>query len=172
MVTTITDVLNVWNDIGVFAYAIPFLLIFAVVFAILDKTKMLSSEGRDNKWIISLIAISISLLSLQFDFVSEFFARVFPRFGIGLSLFLVILIFLGFFFPEKDGKWGYSVAWVGWVVGIGVFIWALASWDEWSAYSGFGGWFVDNVWALIILGIIVAVIAVVASSKKAADVTA
>jgi hypothetical protein len=172
MVTTITDVLNVWNDIGVFAYAIPFLLIFAVVFAILDKTKMLSSEGRDNKWIISLIAISISLLSLQFDFVSEFFAIVFPRFGIGLCLFLVILIFLGFFFPEKDGKWGYSVAWVGWVVGIGVFIWALASWDEWSAYSGFGGWFVDNVWALIILGIIVAVIAVVASSKKAADVTA
>jgi hypothetical protein len=143
-------------------------LIFAVVFAILDKTKMFSSEGRDNKWIISLIAVSIALLSLQFDFVSEFFAVVFPRFGVGLSLFLVILIFLGFFYTEKgDGK----VSWVGWVVGIGVFIWALASWDQWSSYSGFGGWFVENVWALIILGIIVAIVAVVASGKKAADVT-
>jgi len=170
MVTTITDILNVWNDIGVFAYAIPFLLIFAVVFAILDKTKMFSSEGKDNKWIISLISVSIALLSLQFDFVSEFFAIIFPRFGVGLALFLVVLIFLGFFYPEKGGEWSGTVAWIGWVVGIGVFIWALSSWDEWSGYSGFGGWFTDNVWALIILGIIIAVIVVVAKSKNSADV--
>jgi len=167
MVTTVTEVLNIWNDIGVFSYVIPFLLIFAVVFAIMDKTKMFSSKGKDNRGIIALIAVSISLLSLQFDFVSEFFAIVFPRFGVGLSLFLVVLIFLGFFFPEgEDGVWSHKVAWVGWVVGIGVFIWALASWDQWSSYSGFGGWFVENVWALIILGVIIAVIAVVANSKN------
>jgi hypothetical protein len=53
---------------------------------------------------------------------------VFPRFGVGLSLFLVILIFLGFFYPQQEGKdWSSKVAWIGWVVGIGVFIWALAS---------------------------------------------
>ena len=77
MVTTVTEVLNIWNDIGVFSYVIPFLLIFAVVFAIMDKTKMFSSQGKDNRGIIALIAVSISLLSLQFDFVSEFF-NLFP----------------------------------------------------------------------------------------------
>jgi len=107
------------------------------------------------------------LLSLQFDFVSEFFAIVFPRFGIGLALFLVILIFLGFFSPEgSDGKFGWGVKWVGWVVGIGVFIWALASWDQWSSYSGFGGWFVENVWALIILGVLIAIIFIARGPKK------
>jgi len=167
MVTTITEVLNIWNEIGVFSYVIPFLLIFAVVFAILDKTKMLSGKDSDNKGIIAIIAVSVSLLSLQFDFVSEFYSIIFPRFGIGLSLFLVILIFLGFFYsPKDDGAWSGKVAWVGWTVGIGVFIWALSSWDQWSNYSGFGGWFTENVWALIILGILVAIILTVKGSSK------
>jgi hypothetical protein len=166
MVTTITEVLNIWNDIGVFSYVIPFLLIFAVVFAILDKTKMLSGKESENRGIIAIIAVSIGLLSLQFDFVSEFFAVVFPRFGIGLALFLVVLIFLGFFYPEGKEGWSGKVAWVGWTVGVGVFIWALASWDEWSAYSGFGGWFVENVWALIILGVLIAIIFIVKRPKK------
>ena len=155
MVTTITDVLNIWNDVGVFSYVIPFLLIFAVVFAILDKTKMLSGSDGENRGIIAIIAVAIGLLSLQFDFVSEFFAVIFPRFGVGLALFLVIIIFLGFFYPTTGDR---KVAWVGWVVGIGIFIWSLSSWDEWSSQLGFGGWFVENVWALIVLGILVAII--------------
>ena len=162
MVTTITEVLNIWNDIGVFSYLIPFLLIFAVVFAILDKTGLLSKAGdADNKWIIPIIAASVALLSIQLDFVSEFYMIIFPRFGIGLSLFLVIIIFLGFFFPATDNK----LSWVGWVVGIGVFVWALSSWDQWSSYGNFGGWFVENVWALIVLGIVIAVVFVVMPSK-------
>jgi len=160
MVTTITEVLNIWNDIGVFSYAIPFLLIFAVVFAILDKTKMLSGKDSENRGIIGIIAVSVALLSLQFDFVSDFFAVVFPRFGVGLALFLVILIFLGFFFAPAEGKdWSHKVAWIGWVVGIGVFIWSLASWDQWTSRIGFGGWFVENIWSIIVLGALIAVIA-------------
>ena len=167
MVTTITDVLNIWNDIGVFSYLIPFLLIFAVVFAILDKTKMFSAKDTENRGIIAIIAVAVGLLSLQFDFVSEFYAVVFPRFGVGLSLFLVVLIFLGFFFTPKEGEeWSHKVAWIGWVVGLGVFVWALSAWDQWSNYSGFGGWFVENIWAMIILGVVVAVIFVAQGSKK------
>ncbi|MDH3353296.1 MAG: hypothetical protein OEL87_02510 [Nanoarchaeota archaeon] len=167
MVTTITEVLNIWNNMGVFSYMIPFLLIFAVVFAILDKTKMLSSADNDNRMIIAIISASIGLLSLQFDFVSTFFAVIFPRFGIGLALFLVILIFVGFFHPEgSEGKWSIKIAWVGWVVGVGVFIWSLSAWDEWSSQMGFGGWFVENIWAILVLGILIGLILAVARSGK------
>jgi len=166
MVMTITEVLNIWNEMGVFSYVIPFLLIFAVVFAILDKTKMLSSANNDNKWIIAIIATAIGLLALQFDFVSEFFAVIFPRFGIGLALFLVLIILLGFFWPERtNGSFTGHTKWIGYVVGIGVAIWALSSWDQWSGQVGFGGWFVQNVWALIILGVLIAIIIIVAKSK-------
>lgn len=161
MATTITDVLNIWNEMGVFSYAIPFLLIFAVVFAILKKTKIL---GDGNDGILAIISVSIGLLSLQFDFVSEFFAVIFPRFGIGLSIFLVAIIFIGFFFP-KDDKTGHG-KWIGYTVGIGIVIWALSSWDEWTNYTGFGGWFTENFWALIVLGIIIAVIVIVAKPGK------
>ena len=84
MVTSITDVLNIWNEMGVFSYVIPFLLIFAVVFAILKKTGMLSSrsadgKGDDNNGILAIISVAIGLLALQFDFVAEFFSIIFPR---------------------------------------------------------------------------------------------
>jgi hypothetical protein len=164
MVTTITDVLNIWNDMGVFSYVIPFLLIFAVVFAILKKTKIL---GEDNDGILAIIAVALGLLSLQFDFVSEFFAVVFPRFGIGLSLFLVLLIFVGFFMKkDNDEDMFKKMGWMGYLIGIGVVIWALSEWDEWNNFGGFGGWFSENIWALLILGGVIAVIVIAKGSGK------
>jgi len=166
MVTTVTDVLNIWNDLGVFSYVIPFLLIFAVVFAVLDKSKVLG----ENKTIESIVAASIGLLALQFDFVSEFFAVIFPRFGIGISIFIVGLIMLGFFYPsDKNGKFGGKVAWIGWTVAIGVILWSLSAWDQWSGSSGFGGWFVDNIWSIIVLAILVTIIVLVSKSGKKGD---
>jgi len=160
MVTTVTDVLNIWNEIGVFSYVIPFLLIFAVVYAILDKTGMLG----ENRTIESIVAAAIGLLALQFDFVSEFFAVIFPRFGIGISIFIVMLIMLGFFYPNELGRG--KVAWIGWTVGIGVVIWALSAWDEWSGSSGFGGFFVENIWSIIVLAVLITIIFVTAKSGK------
>ncbi|MCK5321379.1 hypothetical protein KAJ38_02270 [Candidatus Pacearchaeota archaeon] len=153
MVTTITDVLNIWNDLGVFSYMIPFLLLFAVVFAILEKSEVLGT----NKSIMSIVAASIGLLALQFDFVSEFFAVIFPRFGVGISIFLVLIIMIGFFFPKAKWDEGKS-QWIGWVVGIGVVLWAISDWDRWSSYSGFGGWFNEYFWSLIVLGVLIGVI--------------
>jgi len=164
MVTTITEVLNIWNEMGVFSYMIPFLLIFAVVYAILQKSKILSSTDNENRWILAIISAAIGLLALQFDFVSEFFSVIFPRFGIGLSIFLVLLIMIGFFWPKGDNESHGS--WIGWVVGIGVAIWALSSWDEWGSGTQFSGWFAENIWALIILGVLIAIIVLVARDKK------
>ena len=92
---TITDILNQWDQIGVFTYVIPFLLIFAVVFAMLQKTRVLG----DNRTVQGIVGVSIGLLALQFDFVSTFFAEIFPRFGVGLAIFLIFTtvgIFLRF----------------------------------------------------------------------------
>ncbi|MBT6689972.1 hypothetical protein HN903_04635 [archaeon] len=162
MVTTITDVLNIWNEIGVFSYVIPFLLIFAVVFAILKKTGIL---GDGNDGILAVIAVAVGLLSLQFDFVSEFFAIIFPRFGIGLSLFLVLLIFLGFFSKDGSEKENKLLLTFAGVIGVGTLIWSFGAWEEWSNYGGFGGWFSENFWALLVLGGVIAVIVIVAKGK-------
>jgi len=105
---------------------------------------------------LAIISASVGLLALQFDFVSNFFAVVFPRFGVGLALFLVLVILLGFFWPDGE----VHGSWFGYLIGIGVVIWALSSWDQWSGQVGFGGWFVQNVWALIILGVLIAIVVI------------
>ena len=154
MVVTITEILNQWNQLGIFSYVIPFLLIFAVVFAILEKSQVLG----ENRPIMSIVAASLGLLSLQFDFVSVFYADIFPKFGIGLSIFLVLLILIGFFFDLENEEHKKKLSFIGWLTGFGVVIWALSSWDSWTGYYGFGGWFSEYVWSLIILGVLIAII--------------
>jgi len=165
MAITVTDILNQWNQLGVFSYVIPFLLIFAVVYAMLEKTGVLSRAGANNalehnKPVLAIISISIALLALQFDMVSIFFAEIFPKFGIGLSIFLVLVILIGFFVGTgSDAKHKFEdLGWIGWVTGIGVVIWAISSWDSWTSYGGFGGWFSDYIWSLLILGAVIGLI--------------
>jgi hypothetical protein len=135
MVFNIGVALNQLQGMGVFDYVFPFLIIFAMVFAILQKTKLFEASGTTGagnaKGINAVIAICVGFLALLNSFVTTFFATIFPRFGVALAIFLVLMIFLGFFIqPDKEGKYPGSVSWIGWVLGIGVVIWAWSNWGE------------------------------------------
>lgn len=164
MGVSITDGMNALNELGVFSYVIPFLLIFAIVFAILDKTKLLSTKGDDNKYtnenkgITAIIAVAVGLLALQFDIVSTFFATIFPRLGVGISIFLCFIILVGFFLPAPSNGKGLKGQWIGWVIFAGVAIWSISSWLSWNGSSGFGGWFMEYIWAIVVLGVVVALV--------------
>lgn len=159
MAMTITDILNQMNDQGVFSYVLPFLIIFAVVFAILEKTKVLGDSAAQHsnvKGINAIVAISIALLSLLNDFVSTFFATLFPKFGIVIGIFVVILILIGFFYtPKSDGTGGIP-SWIGWVLLAVLLYWVITEWSNFYG-GGFGGyeltWFLQEyLWGIIILG--------------------
>ena len=107
-----SELLAYMEQAGFFAYILPFLLIFALVFGILTKTKIF----KDNKAINAIIALAIGLLALQFNFVPLFFSEIFPRLGIGLAIILVLLILVGLFAPTK------SDAWTNWLFFIAAFI--------------------------------------------------
>ena len=130
-INTITDVLNLWAQQGVFAYVLPFLLVFAVVFGILNKTKILG----DNRGVQAVIGISVGLMSLMNDYVSEFFEIIFPYTGIGISVLLVGLILLGLVSGESWAKW----IWLS-VGGIGFIVIVLTSFTEFSWFGGGYGW--------------------------------
>ena len=86
----IGDVLNQWEQAGFFSYVLPFLLIFALVFGILSSIQVF----KENRAIDAIIALVVGLMALQFEMVPIFFAQVFPRLGVALSVILVILILL------------------------------------------------------------------------------
>lgn len=165
---SITEILNQWADIGVFSYVFPFLLIFAIVFGILQNMKIFGADEKKTKGINAVIAISLAFLSLLNDYVSTFFATIFPRFGVALAIFLVAVIILGFFYrPDAQGKGGLdSLKWVGWVLALGVIIWA---WNNWSDrfLGGFGIGYFDSsmVWSIILFAGLIGLIAWIVKSN-------
>jgi hypothetical protein len=150
--TTITEVLNKWNEMGVFSYVLPFLLLFAVVFAILTKTKLF---GEENRAAAAIVSLAVGLLALQFDFVATFFAVIFPRFGVGIAVMLVLLIGFALWNGNDDKNMLAKHSWIGYIVGIGVVIWSLTAWGGWGGDFVIGGFLEENFWALITLVLIV-----------------
>ncbi|MEI7718950.1 MAG: hypothetical protein WCI72_03715 [archaeon] len=152
MVLDITQVLNEWAAQGVFSYLFPFLIIFAVVFAILQKTRLFgdatgTNANKNVAGINAIIAVSIGLLSLLNDQVPTFFAVLFPKFGIALSIFLVLLILLGFV-----GNGHTKAGWVGWVLGVGVILWAWSEWEDMFGGSfAFTNFLDQYFWGLVLL---------------------
>jgi hypothetical protein len=151
MVWDITYVLNYWNAIGVFSYVLPFLLIFAVVFAVLEKGNILNN----NRAINTIVSASVGLLALQFEMVPVFFANIFPKFGVFLAIVFAILFFLGFVGYKNDGSSGFIKS-IGIVAAVFVILWAMSDFWFFGNYGGdFWWWFNDYFWSLIVLGIIV-----------------
>ena len=103
----IATVLNDWEAIGIFDFALPFLLIFAVVFGVLSATKIFGS----NKGVSLIISLAIGLMSLRFGFVQVFFSELFPRFGVAIAALLAIVILAAVFIPNEHMK--------GWLIGFG-----------------------------------------------------
>lgn len=149
------------DQLGFFSYVLPFLLIFAVVYAILSKVEIF----KENRGASILIAVAIGLLSLQLNFVSEFFQNVFPKFGIGLTFLLLALILAGAFLPGDDkGKNSYF-SWI--FFGLGAIIFLIISILALTDMTITNYWW-NEFGALVIVGVvvIVAMIMVMVMSKK------
>ena len=127
---TIGDILQDWANFGVFRYVLPFLMIFAVVFGILSHTKLLG----DNKGVQATIALAVGLLSLQFGYVSEFFATIFPYTGMGISVLLVAFILMGLIGSDGGKHWIWFG--IGAVIFIGVILSSLSDFAWWGGGTG------------------------------------
>lgn len=160
MVSTIDELLQIAADIGIFYYVLPFLLLFALTFAILQKMNL---TGKDNRGIDAIIALAVSLLALQFDMVPMFFQEIFPRAGMGLGILLVALILMGLFVnPQKHTFAVWTFFSIGAVLAIIILLNSLESYSWWA-----GGWWTENMDLIITGAIIIALVTVVIMSGKA-----
>lgn len=133
------------EQIGAFSYVLPFLLIFALVFGILQKVNIFNNKGVDG-----IIALSVGLMSLQFGFVSRFFAGIFPNLGLGLAVILAALILLGLFTDSNQ---------TGLLWGLGAIVFIFVIWNSFEfGTSNFGFWFTNNLPTIIFSAIVIALI--------------
>ncbi|MBU2504090.1 MAG: hypothetical protein KJ879_03520 [Nanoarchaeota archaeon] len=150
-------VLAYWESIGVFSYILPFLLIFALTFGILTRTKIF----KENKAINGIIALTVGLLSLQFNFVPIFFSEIFPRLGVGLAIILALLILGGLFFDPNHKGVGYSLLAVGTITFLIVVFQSFA----WTG-SPWTWWLYDNWPKLLSIVVLLAIVGVVVGAGK------
>lgn len=166
MAQSIGVILQQWAEMDIFYYALPFLLIFALVFAILQKVNIMG-DAEGGKRVNAVIAIAVALLSLQYDYVPVFFSILFPKLGIGLAILLVALIMIGLF-ADYTKKTGAMYLFMG----IGGVTAGLVVLNSLSDYSWWTGSFWQQNMSAIIAGIIIIgfVVAVITSGKTHGEV--
>lgn len=143
---SIGNLLSQWEQLGVFSYVLPFLLLFSLIFGILTRTNIF----KENKGINATIALAVALMALQFNAVPIFFSDIFPKLGIGLSVILVGLILIGLFTDS-------NMPWIMFGVGAIVFLVIMGTSFEFGT-STFWFWFQQYLPTIIIVAIVLMVV--------------
>jgi len=146
-------------------FLLPFLLVFFIIFALLEKTKLF---GEGKKQLNALIAFVIGLI---------FVSAIYPKLVVGnMILFLtvaivcvfIVLLLWGFVFGDEKG---FAVQkWMKWVLGIiigGAFIAALLWATGWNI--GIGNLLAgqSTIWTNVAFVVVIAVaLALVLIGKK------
>ena len=89
MPSVLRNTIDFFERFGMFDVILPFLLVFTIVFAILEKTRVLGEEnGQPKKNLDSMVAFVIALLVTVAVNIIEVINRALPN----LALLLIILI--------------------------------------------------------------------------------
>ena len=166
---TIGNILFQLQQNGVFSYLLPFLVIFMVLFGILEKINIFKNKG-----VHTVLSLAVALMALQFNFVSYFFAQIFPRMGVLLSIILVVLVLVGMFWNFDKSR--TARFWMGAIMVIGVVVIVFQSFGSSFLFGAIGSGWAISFWLQQNLGgvltfvfLVGGILAVVMSGKKSKE---
>ncbi len=144
---------------------LPFLLVFTLVFAILDKTKLLGEGKRQINAIVSLV---IGIILIGFPFARDIIVRLVPFLVVSLVILFIFMLLYGFVSGGKEGvvlNKGLKIT-LGIIVGLAVIVAVLWITGSWTLIHTFLGDYADEVWVNVLLFVIIGgAIAFVLSAK-------
>ena len=134
-VTPFRGVINFFDKIGLFDVVLPFLLVFTIVFAILEKTKVLGTEeieGRryTKKNLNAIAAFTLAFLVVASSQLVEIITKVSSNAVIVLFLSVLFLLLVGSFYKEGEpvfleGGWKVVFMIIVFISIIGIFLDAI-----------------------------------------------
>ena len=98
MVSVLGDVMRYFEEIGVYEVALPFLLIFTLVFAILQKSKILGEKAKNFNVVIALV---VGILFIRNTQLVALVNRLLPNVAMFIVIFLMLLLLLAIFMKES-----------------------------------------------------------------------
>ena len=142
-------------------FAFPFLLIFFIVFAILEKVKLL---GDDKRQLNALVAFIIGLIFVTFAYPVEVVSNLILFLTVALVVVFVSLLIWGFVSGEsKIESKGVRIA-LGVVVAIAVIaavVWSTGFTDpftDWLFRQEWSGMFWTNIFFVVVIAIALALV--------------
>jgi len=138
---------------------LAFLLVFTLVFAVLQKAKIL---GEGKRQVDALISLAIALIVISVGSALDFIQKIIPFMAIILVVLLVLMILWGMLFKEGEFK---IDTWVKIALGVIIFviviIFILMFTGGWEYIKG---WFGDNSnWSANIVLVVIIIAAIVAA---------
>lgn len=168
-ITPFREVLNFFDSIGLFDVVLPFLLVFTIVFAIFEKTKVLGMEEIDGKKytkknLNAIAAFVIAFLVVASSELVEIITKVSSNAVIVLFLTVLFLLLVGSFHKEGEpmfleGGWKVVFMIIVFVAIVGIFLDAIKGADgrTWLErvldFTGSGG--DELVGSIVLLALIV-----------------
>ncbi len=107
--------ISILQEQAIFSIYLPFLLTFAIIYALLEKVAIFGKEARRINMVIALIiGLYVAVFSPVALTLSMFFSALFAQTSILLVTILVFLLIVGLLIPfigeEEKAKWGQKVA--------------------------------------------------------------
>jgi len=106
--STFRGVIEFFNQIGIYDVILPFLLVFAIVFAILEKTKVLGFEDPEKKYtrknLNSLVAFVVAFLVVASSRLVAIINQTMAQVVLLLLVAICFLILVGVFVGEGEFK--------------------------------------------------------------------
>ncbi len=148
MVNQFREVIDFFGEIGLYDVVLPFLLVFTIVFAILEKTRVFGTETIDGKqypkknldamasFVIAFFVVASSKLVEIITTVSSYTVLL-------LMLSVLFLLLVGSFMKEGEGVflqggWNTLFMIIMFVGIILIFTYAIGWWDTFWDYLRFG----------------------------------
>ena len=114
--TVLGNVIEFFGRLGVFDVVLPFLLVFTMVFAVLERTKVLGTEGKEKnarKNLNAMVAFVIAFLVLASSRLVEAITSVSSNVVILITLGIFFLLTMGAFYEQgMVGEKGLPSGWL------------------------------------------------------------
>jgi len=149
-------------------YILPFVLVFTLVFAVLQKTQLL---GEGKKQVDAIMGVVVGLILIAFPFARNIVVQLMPFLAVSVVILLVFMLLYGFIVGKKEGDVlhkGLKITF-GIILGLALIVVILYAAGVWGFVYNFlfeqeAG---AQVWinVLIILVLVGAVVAVLKGKK-------
>ena len=169
--STFREIIYFFDRIGIYDVVLPFLLVFTIVYAILEKTKLLGTEEIEGtkytrKNLNAMTAFAISFLVVASSKIVAIIADVSSQMVVLLLVSVFFLLLVGVFYKEEEavsleGRWRTFFMIIMFIGLLVIFLQAIPTktgqpWLEWFWNYIARNWSSTGVASIIlIIGIII-----------------